>query len=67
MSVGRGRRSAIAALLLLLAGAPLLALSPVSPGAVRVAGVSLTWWYAGALAPLAATVIAVAVLVRRSR
>jgi hypothetical protein len=64
MSVPRGRRTAIAALLVLLVGAPLLALAPAAPGAVRVAGVSLLWWYAGLAAPLLATAIAVRVLVR---
>ena len=64
MSVPRGRRTAIAVLLVLLAGAPLLALAPAAPGAVRVAGVSLLWWYTGLVAPLLATVITIAVLVR---
>jgi hypothetical protein len=65
MSVSRGRRTAIAVLLVLLAGAPLLALVPAAPGAVRVAGVSLLWWYTGLVAPLLATAITIAVLVRR--
>jgi hypothetical protein len=65
MSVPRGRRTAITALLVLLLGAPLLALAPAAPGAVRVAGVSLLWWYAGLVAPLLATAIALAALVRR--
>jgi hypothetical protein len=64
MSVPRGRRTAIAALLVLLVGAPLLALAPAAPGAVRVAGVSLLWWYTGLVAPVLATVIAMIVLVR---
>jgi hypothetical protein len=64
MSVSRGRRTAITALLVLLAGAPLLALAPAAPGAVRVAGVSLLWWYVGAVAPLLATVVAIVALVR---
>ncbi|HEX9820218.1 MAG TPA: hypothetical protein VGD07_11485 [Methylomirabilota bacterium] len=64
MSVGRGRRTAITLLLGLLAGAVLLALAPAAPGAVRVAGVSLLWWYAAVAAPLAATVIAVVALLR---
>ena len=64
MSVPRRRRTAIAALLVLLVGAPLLALAPAAPGAVRVAGVSLLWWYAGVIGPLLATGIAIVVLVR---
>ena len=53
------RHRAIVALLVLLAIAPLLALAPFAPGAVRLAGVSLLWWYTGVLAPLAATLIVV--------
>ena len=64
MSVPRGRRTAIAALLVLLVGAPLLALAPAAPGAVRIAGVSLLWWYTGVVAPVLATAIAIRVLVR---
>jgi hypothetical protein len=64
MSVPRGRRTAIAALLVLLVGAPLLALAPTAPGAVRVAGVSLLWWYAAVVAPLLATAVAIIALVR---
>jgi hypothetical protein len=64
MSDGRGRRTAITLLLGVLAGAVLLALAPAAPGAVRVAGVSLLWWYAAVAAPLAATVIAVVALLR---
>ena len=64
MSVPRRRRTAILVLLALLAGAPLLALAPAAPGAVRLAGVSLLWWYAGLVAPLLATGIAIVVLVR---
>jgi hypothetical protein len=64
MSAARGRRTTIALLLVLLAGALLLALAPAAPGSVRVAGVSLLWWYVGAAAPLAATAIAIAFLMR---
>jgi hypothetical protein len=64
MSAGRGRRRAIVVLIVLLAGAPLLALAPAAPGAVRIAGVSLLWWYVGAAAPLVATAVAIAVLAR---
>lgn len=64
MSVPRRRRAALAALLVLLVGAPLLALAPAALGAIRVAGVSLLWWYVGIVAPLLATAITVTVLVR---
>ena len=67
MSGPRGRRRGIAALLVLLAVAPVLALAPAAPGAVRVAGVSVLWWYAGLAAPLLATAVAILVLVRDPR
>lgn len=59
------RHRAIVALLVLLAIVPLLALAPFAPGAVRLAGVSLLWWYTGLIAPLAATLIVVTLLWRR--
>ena len=64
MSGARGRRIGIAALLILLVAAPVLALAPAAPGAVRVAGVSLLWWYTALAAPLAATTLAIFLLVR---
>jgi hypothetical protein len=63
--MSEARRRAIGVLLLLLAVAPLLALAPSAPGAVRLAGVSLLWWYTGLIAPLAATAITIAILWRR--
>jgi len=63
--MSEARRRAIAALLLLVVVTPLMALAPSAPGAVRLAGVSLLWWYAGLLAPLAATVITITILTRR--
>jgi hypothetical protein len=64
--MSESRRRAIVALLALLALVPLLALAPSAPGAVRLAGVSLLWWYAGLVAPLAAIAIAMTMLWRRS-
>jgi len=64
MSVAAGRRTGIIALLVLLAVAPLLALAPAAPGAVRLAGVSLLWWYVGVVAPLLATALALVLLLR---
>ena len=52
------------ALTLLLVPLLLLTLVPGAPGTVRVAGVSLAWWYAGIVAPALAPVLATAVLVR---
>jgi hypothetical protein len=47
------RPKAGAVLLGVLLAVPLLsAILPVDPGAVRVGGVALAWWYAGVLAPL---------------
>jgi hypothetical protein len=63
--VSGARHRAIVALLVLLAIVPLLALAPFAPGAVRLAGVSLLWWYTGLIAPLAATLIVVTLLWRR--
>ena len=54
----------IATLLVLLALGPLLALTPAAPGAVRVAGVSLLWWYSACLAPLMASALAALRLLR---
>jgi hypothetical protein len=64
MSGGRGRRNGIAALLVLLVLALLLALAPATPGAVRLAGVSVLWWYTGLAAPVGATVLAALLLAR---
>jgi hypothetical protein len=49
---------------LLLLPMLLLAFLPGSPGAVRVAGVSLAWWYAGLVGPALAGAAATAFLVR---
>ena len=67
MSGARGRRLGIAALLALLLLAPLLALAPATPGAVRLAGVSLLWWYAGIVAPLLSTGLAAILLAADAR
>ena len=42
----------------------LLALAPAAPGAVRIGGLSLLWWYAGVGAPLVATALAIHLLAR---
>ncbi|MBI1846558.1 MAG: hypothetical protein HYR86_06265 [Candidatus Rokubacteria bacterium] len=56
------RRSGIVALVVLLAGGPLLASLPWGLAAVRIAGVGLLWWYALAAAPLAAAALTAAAL-----
>jgi hypothetical protein len=65
--MSEARRRAVVALLVILAVAPLLALAPSAPGAVRLAGVSVLWWYAGLVAPLVATALTVTILWRRVR
>jgi hypothetical protein len=64
MSGLRGRRLGIAALLVLLVVAFVLTLTPAAPGAVRIAGVSILWWYTALIAPLVTTAITIALLVR---
>jgi hypothetical protein len=66
MSVARRKRPGIVVLLVLLLVAPLLALAPAAPGAVRVAGVSVLWWYAGVIAPLLCTALTLVLLSRDS-
>lgn len=46
-------------LLVLLAGFPLLALLPSEPGSIRVAGLSLLWWYGAVGVPILAWLITV--------
>lgn len=50
----------------MLAGLAFLALGPFDVGAVRVAGVSLLWWYGGAVAPVAAAVLTLALFAPES-
>jgi hypothetical protein len=64
MSVARWRWFGMLALSLLLLPLLLLTLLPGAPGAVRIGGVSLAWWYAGVVGPTLATVVATAILVR---
>jgi hypothetical protein len=44
--------AAIVLLLALVLGGLVLALAPLDVGAVRLAGVSVLWWYAAVLVPL---------------
>ena len=64
MSAVRWRWFGMVALTLLLVPLLVLALVPGAPGAVRVGGVSLAWWYAGLVAPTLAAMLATALLVR---
>jgi hypothetical protein len=64
MSAARWRSMGMVALTVLLVPLLLLALLPGAPGAVRVGGVSVVWWYAGLVGPALAVVLATALLVR---
>src|SRR5262249_23882037 len=61
MPIAAPRRVGVAGLLGLLAGALVLMLAPGNPGALRLAGISLSWWYAAVVAPLAAVLLVVVV------
>ena len=54
------RAKVVFLLLLLLVAFPVIAVLPNQVGAVRLAGLSLLWWYGGVIAPLLAWLIAVA-------
>ena len=66
MSAARIRRTAVAALVLLVALAIALPVMPGTPGTLRAGGVSLFWWYGAVAAPLLATVISLGALLSRS-
>jgi uncharacterized membrane protein len=55
----------IAVLFLLLGGVVLLTVAPFEIGTIRLAGVSLLWWYAALAVPVAAVAITVTTLLRR--
>lgn len=57
-------RPGLLGLLLILLALPALFLAPLEVGAVRIAGVSLAWWFGGAVAPLLAVVLTLACLSR---
>jgi hypothetical protein len=61
-----GRRVGIVVILVLLAGGAVLTVLPSGVGAVRVAGLSILWWYAVVVAPVVAVLVTVAVLLRRA-
>ncbi len=64
MSADRGRRIAVVVLVLLLSLPPLALALPGAPGAVRVGGLALLWWYAALAGPLAAAAVAAVALLR---
>jgi len=49
-------------MLVVLAGGAVLAVLPSGVGAVRVAGVSILWWYAAVVGPAVAVLVTVVVL-----
>jgi len=53
------RTSGVLLLALLLAGFLLLGALPNQVAAIRVAGLSLLWWYGGVLAPVMAVLVAI--------
>ncbi len=55
-------RRGLLALVLILAALPALFLAPLDVGTVRIAGMSLAWWYGGAVAPLLAILLTLACL-----
>jgi len=61
MSIAAPRWVGVAGLLGLLAGAIALMAAPGNPGALRLSGVSLLWWYTAGIAPLGAILLVVLV------
>src|SRR5262245_882761 len=61
MPIAAPRRVGVAGLLSLLAGALVLMVAPGNPGALRLAGIGLFWWYAAVAAPLASVLLVAAV------
>src|SRR5881296_2525637 len=57
MPIAAPRRVGVAGLLGLLAGALILMFAPGNPGALRLLGIGLVWWYAALAAPLAAVLL----------
>jgi hypothetical protein len=53
------RTTGVVLLALLLAGFLLLGALPNQAAAIRVAGLSLLWWYGGVLAPVMAVLVAI--------
>jgi hypothetical protein len=66
VSAARIRRGALAVVLVLIAIAIVLPIIPGTPGTLRAAGVSLSWWYGVLAAPAVATLISLGALLIRS-
>ena len=67
MPIAAPRRVRVAGLLGLLAGALVLMFAPGNPGALRLIGIGLVWWYAAFAAPLAAVLLVAGSQRRASR
>jgi hypothetical protein len=65
-SMADARRLGIATVLALLAGGAVVAGAPLAAGAVRVAGVSLAWWYAVVASAGAAGITVLVLAARRA-
>jgi hypothetical protein len=66
VSITGRRRTGIVTLVALFAIGLALAHAPFDPGAVRLAGVALLWWYALVLAPVAGALVTAIALGGRS-
>jgi uncharacterized membrane protein len=58
---------AIVMIFLVLGGVVLLTVAPFELGTIRLAGVSLLWWYGAVAAPVVAVTVTAAALVQASR
>jgi uncharacterized membrane protein len=58
---------AIVMIFLVLGGVVLLTVAPFELGTIRLAGVSLLWWYGVVAAPLVAVTVTAAALLHASR
>jgi hypothetical protein len=59
MAADRGRRLALIVLLVLVLVPVVTAAVPGAPSSIRIAGVTLLWWYAALVGPLAAALTVV--------
>jgi ribose/xylose/arabinose/galactoside ABC-type transport system permease subunit len=60
-------RLAIATMFVLLAGGVALSVAPFEAGTIRLAGVSLLWWYGVIVAPVLAVAVTVAAVAHGAR
>jgi uncharacterized membrane protein len=64
---GAPQNVAIAMIFLVLGGVLALTVAPFELGTIRLAGVSLLWWYGALAAPVVVVTITAAALLRVSR